>query len=314
MRRFIMCAASVLLAQACQQTSNEPVHFTNALKDTNTPLLFYPGQVSLRNTVHYNSSFDDTGDTIVYTRKGEKNRSVASYQNFVDGVFTEPMPIAVDNTFAYGDPHISANGNKVLLSSNRPDQLDSSEGQVSHLWQFTRNANGSWGSPEKLKLEMDYLGGFGYPSLTQNETLYFQYFSASDRNMDIFRTELIDGKYNKPTKLPDHISGKEFDGDPFIDRQERFLIFAGFNREGSFGLSDLYISFKRNNMWSIPINLGSDINSHGYDGSPYVTPDDKFLIFTSSRHPEQENEQEKFNVFYVNFDLERYKKMAVFKS
>jgi Tol biopolymer transport system component len=58
------------------------------------------------------------------------------------------------------------------------------------------------------------------------------------------------------------------------------------------------------------INLGDSINSHGYDGSPYVTADDQYLIFTSSRHPELPNEEELFNVFYVEFDMGKYRSLV----
>ena len=156
---------------------------------------------------------------------------------------------------------------------------------------------------------MDYEGGFGYPTLTKDKTLYFAYIDTT-RNMDIFYSKYKNGLYQKPIKLPSNINSKNFEGDPYIDPKERFLIFAGFNREENFGKSDLYISFKTKKGWSKAINLGKEINSHSYDGSPYVTGDDKYLIFTSGRHPEKAIEEELFNVFYVSFDIEKYKALA----
>ena len=51
------------------------------------------------------------------------------------------------------------------------------------------------------------------------------------------------------------------------------------------------------------MSLGPGINSVGFDGSPWVTPDDRFLIFTSSRPTDDSGEQDFFNVYAVSFDL-----------
>lgn len=122
-------------------------------------------------------------------------------------------------------------------------------------------------------------------------------------------TAFKEGVYQKPVKLPAHINTEKFEGDPYIDPEERFLISAGFEREENYGRSDLYISFKLKKGWSEAINLGKEINSHSYDGSPYVTAGDKYLIFTSGRHTEKATEKELFNVFYVSFDIEKYKEL-----
>ena len=93
----------------------------------------------------------------------------------------------------------------------------------------------------------------------------------------------------------------EFEGDVFVDREEPFVILVGFEREDNIGESDLYISFKLENNWSNVICLGKNVNSYGFDGSPSVTADGKYLVFTSSRHPENDGEHEYFNLFYVDF-------------
>ena len=47
-------------------------------------------------------------------------------------------------------------------------------------------------------------------------------------------------------------------------------------REGGFGNIDVYIVFKRDNgEWTDGINMGSDINSKGFELAPYISRDDK---------------------------------------
>ena len=67
-----------------------------------------------------------------------------------------------------------------------------------------------------------------------------------------------------------------------------YVIFQS-DRESGFGQNDLWVSFKeKNNHWSEPINLGKSINSSASDFGPYVTPDGKYLFFSSYRTQDTE--------------------------
>lgn len=297
---------TVFLFFSCSDT-NEQLIFKDQIQVTSKPQLFFPGNVTLRNKVHFNSSLSSDGKTIVYTTKDKNNRSVASFQTFMENKFSDIHPISSDTVYAYGDPSISSDGKSVYLSSTRPINPNDTATSGYHIWKFDRNETG-WNNGVIVPLEMDSY--VGYPTLTNNKTLYFQSFSK-ESSMDIFYSSFVNNKYSKPIKLPTHISGSKFEGDPFIDKDERFLIFAGFDREVNFGRSDLYISFKVGDNWTEAINLGREINSHGYDGSPHLSSDKKILFFTSSRHPEKSDEEEKFNVFYVAFDLKKYQPQTI---
>ena len=85
-----------------------------------------------------------------------------------------------------------------------------------------------------------------------------------------------------------------------------FIIFASFGRDDNMGFSDLYISFNEgNNKWTKSKSLGISTNSAGYDGSPFVTQDGKYLVFTSSRNSPGENSF--FNHYIVRFNAETYR-------
>ena len=47
---------------------------------------------------------------------------------------------------------------------------------------------------------------------------------------------------------------------------------------------DLYISFrKKDDSWTVPENMGKAVNTSSSELRPYVTPDGKYLFFTSDR-------------------------------
>lgn len=318
MNRFFywLCTLTLLTTSACQEKEHKgatpipKVVFEEQLVPSDKVELFMPGVVSIRDVVHFNSSFSDDGKYLTYTITAKGKPGTVVTQTFENGTFSPPLPLHEDTVFSYSDPHISGDGNSIILASNRPHFEGDSTNRPSSLWQFQREEN-SWKNPSLISFDMGFEGGFGYPCLTADKTLYFQYMpDDGSRNMDIYRSEFKNGQYQAQEKLPPHINTEKFEGDAFIDRQERFMIFAGFDREPNYGLSDLYITFKLDQGWSKAVNLGEEINSHGYDGSPFVTPDDQYLIFTSSRHPEKAGEQEYFNLFYVKFDLEKFKHLA----
>jgi hypothetical protein len=64
------------------------------------------------------------------------------------------------------------------------------------------------------------------------------------------------------------------------------VIIFSMNGEESRGNEDLYISTKNaKGEWSKPRNLGSTINTNGFEISPFLTPDKRRLYFASSGHP-----------------------------
>jgi len=72
--------------------------------------------------------------------------------------------------------------------------------------------------------------------------------------------------------------------DYFLASNGQILITA-MERSDTYGELDLYICFKEDNGdWSVPINLGPDINTPSQDFSPFLAPDSKTLFFASEGH------------------------------
>jgi Tol biopolymer transport system component len=98
----------------------------------------------------------------------------------------------------------------------------------------------------------------------------------------IYRARLRDGLYVDREKLGGGINSPHVDGTPYIAPDESYLIFTSF-RPGSRGLGDLYISFRGEEGWIPPVNMGPEINTPAKEGYPFVTYDGKYLFFMSNR-------------------------------
>ena len=116
------------------------------------------------------------------------------------------------------------------------------------------------------------------------------YFSRCDApkgygNWDIYSAELQpDGKWGNITNLGPGVNSVAWESQPCLSHTEDTLFFAS-NRNGGFGLSDIYFSVKQaNGIWSRAKNLGPMVNTRGNEVSPYYHPRYKVLYFSSNGH------------------------------
>jgi hypothetical protein len=96
-------------------------------------------------------------------------------------------------------------------------------------------------------------------------------------------SECNGGLYAEPVNLGDAINTVDFEVDPFIAPDERYIIFARIDKERT-GNFDLFISFKKKDgAWTRAENMGDKINSNRSEFCPTVSPDGKYFFFTSNR-------------------------------
>ncbi|CAM1361654.1 conserved hypothetical protein [Tenacibaculum sediminilitoris] len=167
---------------------------------------------------------------------------------------------------------------ETVISSRKGQPFVSPNGKTIHLGKryMERNKNDEWSEVKSLDTPFKDLPIMRLTASSKG-TYFFDEFKQ-DFTGDIRYSRLIDGKYEQPKLLSEKINtGKSFH--PFIAPDESYLIFDS-NREGGYGDSDLYISFRQqNDSWGDPINLGDKINTKAWEASASVTPDGKYLFF-----------------------------------
>jgi len=63
-----------------------------------------------------------------------------------------------------------------------------------------------------------------------------------------------------------------------------YVLVMSMRRSDSKGMKDLYVSFYvRDNVWSAPMHMGSVLNTVMQESSPHISPDKRFLYFSSDR-------------------------------
>lgn len=166
---------------------------------------------------------------------------------------------------------------KIVISSRKGQPFVSPDGKILHLGsKYMEQTEKGWSTLKKLKYPFKDLPIMRL-TVSAKGTYFFDEFKR-DFTGDIRYSRLINGKHEEPRKLNKEINtGKSFH--PFIAADESYLIFDS-TREGGFGDSDIYISFRqKDNSWGNPINLGEKINTEAWEASASVTPDGKYLFF-----------------------------------
>lgn len=114
---------------------------------------------------------------------------------------------------------------------------------------------------------------------------------------DVIRiSRLLEGKRQEPQEMGPEVNTGEWTAHPFIAPDESYLIWDS-EREGGFGDSDLYISFRQqDDSWGPAINMGDNVNSDKWDAYASVTPDGKYILFNRGVDPENDD----VNIFWVS--------------
>ena len=91
------------------------------------------------------------------------------------------------------------------------------------------------------------------------------------------------GQWGRPESLSDNINTPANQGTSTISADGRTLIFTACNDREGFGSCDLYISRKIGNDWSVPKNLGPQVNGKSWESQPSLSADGNTLYFVSDR-------------------------------
>ncbi len=126
-----------------------------------------------------------------------------------------------------------------------------------------------------------------FPVLTADEKtiIYTARNGASYRDDEniVMSTKDNNGNWQQPVSISANINSQYNEGTCSISADGRILIFTSCEGRKSVGGCDLYISYKSGNEWTIPQNLGRNVNSRSWDSQPALSADGRTLYFISDR-------------------------------
>ncbi len=118
----------------------------------------------------------------------------------------------------------------------------------------------------------------------ERQQLYFTVCNQGGYgSCDLFYSDLTDAQWGPRKNMGPNINSAAWDAQPSISGDGNTLVFASA-RPGGQGGKDLWIARRINGKWSVPENLGSEINTEGDEEAPFLHYDGKTLYFSSRGH------------------------------
>ncbi|MEO8201162.1 MAG: Xaa-Pro aminopeptidase [Gemmatimonadota bacterium] len=247
------------------------------------PEMFGVETVSTREN-ELNAAFSPDGKTVYFTRKagdGGRFAVILSSSRLSPARWSAPTVASFSGRYPDYDPMVSPDGSHLFFISRRPIPGEPAR-QDFDIWVVDRAGDG-WSTPRNIGAPVNSQGDELYPSVASDGTLYFSGCGRSDSRgrCDLYRARFEGGHYLEPENLGDSVNTPASETDVFIAPDQSYLLFAGYGRADAIGDGDLYRSFSSNGHWSAPHPLGPAINTSAREYCPIVSPDGKYLYYTS---------------------------------
>ena len=231
-----------------------------------------------------NAAFSPDGRTLYFTRAAGANGRfgvIVVSKALRDGHWSDPEVAEFSGRYSDYDPIVSPDGSRLFFISKRPATGQEPRSDFD-IWVVDLAGNG-WGEPRNLGAPVNSDGDELYPSVASDGTLYFSSCGRNDSRgrCDLYRARYRDGQYLEPENLGDPVNTPASETDAYVAPDQSYLIFAAYGRADAAGDGDLYVSHLRDGVWSAPRPLGPHINTVAREYCPIVSPDGKYLYFTS---------------------------------
>ena len=232
------------------------------------PELLSPHFISTKEH-EFGSVFSNDGKEFYFGVEMEEGAEI-KYSELKSGVWSPPNRLSDSITFTHNDPFLSPNEQRLYFIGKKDEDYD--------IWYSERMKKG-WSAPINAGAGINSAANEYYVSFTEDGSMYFSSNRQSD-NFDIYRSQLVDGRFQQPEKISEWVNTKNYEADVFIAPDESYMIFCSIRNEGA-GRGDLYVSFKDDSgNWEEPKPFDESINTEAHELCPFVTRDGKYFLFT----------------------------------
>ena len=202
--------------------------------------------------------------------------------------FEEPVKLEALNSEAEEMAPITyLDGNKLYFVRTHINSNAKERKKGQEIWESER-VNGNWSDPKSIFDEANDKGNNGVVGSSKNGDKIYVFNSIQSRRKlargIAFSQKQDDGSWGdlKKVKIKGFDVGEGYYSF-YINPDEDILLISKSASDTTVN-EDLFVSLKKDGKWSEIINLGSTINTAGYEISPYIADDKKSLYFASSGH------------------------------
>ncbi len=280
MKYILYCCLSgiVLIMTCCNTASDTGIPYPLPQPDS-VALRFLPGIVS-GDSLDFNAAFSPDGKTFYFARSASGGWQIL--QTNYDGQQWGPPRLAPfsEKGRSQADPFFGPDG-ALYFISNRPRNAADTLPDYD-IWLVRPLGDDKWSAPENVQAVNSDSTEY-YVSLADNGNMYFASSRAGGLgDLDIYVSRFVQGRYTQPENLGPAVNSPAMEHDPCISRDDQLLYFTAVDRKGGHGSADIYYTRKSGRLpWAVAKNAGPRVNTDTYEYCSYLTPDGKYLFFSS---------------------------------
>ena len=195
----------------------------------------------------------------------------------------ENLGPAVNSEYSEYWPSLSVDEQMLMFTVMLPGE----QNELQEDFFYSTRAEGSWEKRSNAGAPLNTSDNEGAQSLTADgRTLWFTACNRRDGQgmCDLYYSTWEEGKWSTPVNAGNLINSRYSEKHPAISVDGRRLYFTS-NRPGGKGSYDIWLSERRADGWSKPVNLGDSVNTSGLEQSPFIHPDQRTLYFSSTGWP-----------------------------
>ena len=156
-------------------------------------------------------------------------------------------------------------------------------GQQEDFFFSMKQDDGSWGKPQNMGQPINTEENEGTISLSPDGQYVF--FTGCNRmdgagSCDIYFSALDGNVWKAPKNLGPPINSRSWESQPCLSFDGKTIYFTS-DRPGGFGGMDIWFSQYSKGKWSVPQNMGPEINTKGNEQCPFIAKDDQTLYFNT---------------------------------
>ncbi|UCH85070.1 MAG: PD40 domain-containing protein [Candidatus Latescibacterota bacterium] len=282
-RSVVSLVVGVAIALPLFQCSSEVAPYPGGTPPGLVPQMFAPGLVS-SDQEDFWPAFSPDMTELYFTRRNPPQPANIMFMSYDGNRWLEPelAPFCVD--LNDGTPAFSPDGNTLYFSSNRILEEGPQSFEASNIWKVTKTKTG-WSEPEELGPPVNSTSWERSPTIARDGTMYFQSdIEGSLGRTDIYMAVFEKDQFAMPVNLGAAVNTAGVEANPCVAPDQSWLVFYSYGRADGFGGGDLYVSFKDSDgEWAPAVNLGRAVNSEAEENFPTLSPDGKYLFFSSTR-------------------------------
>ncbi|MFD2589165.1 TolB family protein [Croceitalea marina] len=291
MDKFKIIFLVIIIFSGCKNETKELMFLSNSVPK-NIPIDFKADLIPEGKLIHKGILSPDL-EEYYYTISDKDFKSFNIYViKKKDKNWSEPESAFFNTQYNEHGMSFSPDGKTLYFSSTRPTNFEG----VATTWHIWKSdvLDGKWSEPSFVDIPNLRDKLVSHPTITNSGILYFHSSNLDYSEMDVYRSKRVKDKFQNAERIKFSPTLNVNTCTPFVSPNEDYLAFATIGNQ-----LDLMISYPDGNGgWTNTKKLNNIINDKG-QGNPYITPDNKFLFFTTGN-----DEEKDWKVKWVNIESE----------